>query len=1029
MGRRSEALPDALGRVVVRRRVWTLLAWILAALALNLAVPQLEAVIAQASQPVVPDTAAGVKAFKEMDRRFGGSGAQSVAFVVFADENGLSQADRGFYADVVEQLHADDERVSAVQDTIAHPEFAEALTSEDGKATYLPVGLTGGVGSPEATQQIHHLVDLVNAADKPDSLRTYVTGAPATIADLQTTAFDSVDQITIVTVIGIGLILLLIYRSVVTAGIVLATIGVALVLSRAVTAYLGLHLFDVSTFTSAFITAVVLGAGTDFSVFLVGRYHEERGKGTPSLQAVVTATGKVTTVIAASAATTIAATSAMALAGIGIFRTSGPAIAVSLAVTLAVAVTMTPALLAMAGSRGWAEGPRHGWTHGTWTKAGALVARRPVAVLLVGLLVLGALAAFYPGMRRSFDERAVQPASTESNRGYDALAQHFPENEVLPDYVLITSGHDMRNPRDLAALEQVSADVARVEGVDMVRSVTRPTGEPISQASVGFQSGEVGRRLRDAQERLAKGEEPARRLADGASAVASGAQRLSDGAARLTDGAQRATAAVDRFIDGLAQGKDGLGEATDGARAARDGSARLADGARQLADALTLAHDQTQLAVDALRMAYQALSADPLCTADPICARSREGIGEIYRAERDKLLPGLAKAAAAAGKIAGGNDRLADGLEELRSGLADAQGGIDQLSAAHRTFQGKLGELADGAGKVSGGVDKLAGGAGHVSDGTGKLASSTGELRAGLEKAADFLLATAKASRDPAIGGFYLPSSALDDPRMALAKGFYLSKDGHAARLVVLGETDPFGSVAMERVDTIRNAAAVSLRNTSLEGSDVAMTGPAAINSDLAALSDEDFELVAMVALVAVLLILMMLLRSLVAPLYLLASVFLSYGSAMGLGVLVWQHMLGHDLEWSVPVLAFVILVAVGADYNMLLVSRIREESADGDREGVARAVAATGGVITSAGVIFAVSFLAMMAGAVTTLAQMGFTVGAGLLIDTLVVRGLVVPAMATLVGRWNWWPGGRARSAAPVGVTSRLIPAGAKAR
>lgn len=994
------------GRFVVRHRALTLLVWVGVALALNLAVPQLESVIARASQPVIPDSAESVKALKEMDRKFGGSGAQSVAFIVFVDDQGLSQADHQYYERVVERLRADG-RVAAVQDVISNPAFKDALTSGDGKATYLPVGLTGGIGSPEATRQTELLRDISSNGGKPDSLRTYVTGAAATITDLQTTANESVDKITVVTVFGIGAILLLIYRSLVTAGIALATIGVALVTSRAVTAFLGLHVFDVSTFTAAFITAIVLGAGTDYSVFLISRFHEERRNGVPALTAVMTATRKVAAVITASAATVIAASLSMGLAEIGIFRTSGPALAVSIAVTLLTALTLAPALLAIAGARGRAQAPRRSMTGGVWTRAGTLVASRPVLVLLVGLLVLGALAAFYPGMRRSFDERAVQPASTESNRGYAALGEHFPANEVLPDYLLITADHDLRNPRDLAAIEQTAQAVARVEGVQTVRGVTRPKGSLIDEASVGRQTGQVGRELRDAEERLAKGERPARRLSEGASKVSDGASDLSTGAGRVADGARQATAAVDRFLRGLSAGHDGLGEAVDGSERARDGANRLADGAGQLAGALRLVYDQTELAVDGLEMAYDALRGNVVCTADPICKRAREGIREIYVAERDELLPGLAKAADAAARIASGNDKLGDGLGELRSGLSDARAGVARLTEGQRTFQRKLGELADGAGTVAGGADELAGGAGEVSEGTGKLTGSTKELRVGLDKAADFLLTTAKATKDPAIGGFYLPSSALDDPRMALARGYYLSDDGRTARLVVLGETDPFGNASMERAATMKQAAVTAVRGGPLAGSDIKLTGPAATNAELAQLSDDDFGLVAAVALIAVLLILMLLLRSLVAPLYLLASVLISYASAIGLSVLVWQHLIGHDLEWSVPVIAFVILVAVGADYNILLVSRIREESDDGSREGIARAVSVTGGVITSAGVIFAVSFLAMMSGAVTTLAQLGFTVGAGLLIDTLIVRGLVVPAVAALVGRWNWWPGG----------------------
>ena len=181
------------------------------------------------------------------------------------------------------------------------------------------------------------------------------------------------------------------------------------------------------------------------------------------------------------------------------------------------------------------------------------------------------------------------------------------------------------------------------------------------------------------------------------------------------------------------------------------------------------------------------------------------------------------------------------------------------------------------------------------------------------------------------------------------------------------------------------------------------------VRVDIAADEARDFRLIVAVALVTVFLILLALLRSVVAALFLLATVVLSYASAVGLGVLVFQMILDEPLEWSVPSLAFILLVAVGADYNLLLTKRMQEEAPDGDRAGIARAAAATGGVITAAGVIFAASMFALMAGSVDSLVQTGFVIGAGLLIDTFVVRTMLVPAIAAMLGPRLWWPRRRA--------------------
>ncbi|VBA32655.1 Sulfolipid-1 exporter MmpL8 [Mycobacterium innocens] len=192
-----------------------------------------------------------------------------------------------------------------------------------------------------------------------------------------------------------------------------------------------------------------------------------------------------------------------------------------------------------------------------------------------------------------------------------------------------------------------------------------------------------------------------------------------------------------------------------------------------------------------------------------------------------------------------------------------------------------------------------------------------------------------------------------------------------------------------------------------------------------ARLLQHDIRFIIVVTIAVVLMILIMLLRAVVAPLYLAASVVVSYLSALGVGVIAFQLIGGQPLGWSVPGRAFIVLVAVGADYNMLLVSRIRDESPNGIRFGVIRTVGTTGGVITSAGIIFAASMFGMLFASISTMVQAGFIIGVGLLLDTFLVRTITVPSLAVLVGNANWWPSRRfatRRPARPPQPT--LVPA-----
>lgn len=992
-----------LAALVVRRPWWFVGVWLVLAAGLNLAVPQLETVVSRDSTPILPSAARSAVALKTMDRVFGNGRSTSFLFVVLERPTGLTAGDRQYARALVPRLEARHGSVTFVQDIVHRRDLMAALTSRDGKAMYFQVGIPGATGAPTSITQIDAVRGLVETGP-PRGLHVAVTGPAATVADMATAVDRSILLITIATVALIALLLLAIYRSVAVAALILGMIGIALAVARGLSSWMGLHVFSVSTFTGSFLTGVVLGASTDYAVFLVSRYQELRRAGTDPSLAASQAAAKVGGVIVGSALTVMVANAAMATAKVGIYLTTGPAIAVSIAATLLVALTLAPAVLAIAARRGLME-PRARTGAARWDRLGSGVVARPARVLAAGLIPLVALAAFYPSMHLSFDERAVQPPATDSNRGYRLLAAHFPLNEVLPDYVLVRSPHDLRNAADLAALEEASRAVARIPGVVSVRGITRPLGRPIAQASVGYRAGVVGARLGDAQQRVAQGSGGAAQLVDGSHQLDSGARALAGGAGQVADGARRSAAGATTLTEGTSTLAAGLQRLQAATGTASSGSDQLRSGAASLAAALAAGQQQAQVAVSGLGQALAALNGSLGCSLDPICARARAGVAQVYAGEHDQMLAGLSQAAEGARALASGAADLHDGLDQIEAGLASARLGAEQIHSGQQLLGSKLGDLASGATKVADGSSQVADAAGRVAGGTQQMDASLQDLQQGLGRAATVLRRTATAAEDPAIGGFYLPPAALGNARLATATSLFLSPDGHTARLVVLGGTDAFAREASQRAHTVAQVVRGALRGTPIAGARVDATGMGTIDSDLDHISTHEFDTVALIALLAVLLILIALLRSLVAPLFLLASVCLSYAAAMGLGVLVWQELLGRPLDWSVPTIAFILLVAVGADYNLLMMKRMLEEAPDGNRPGIARAVAATGSVITAAGLIFAASMYAMMSGSVTTLAQIGFTVGTGLLLDTFVVRTLIVPSVAALAGRRIWWP------------------------
>ncbi len=240
--------------------------------------------------------------------------------------------------------------------------------------------------------------------------------------------------------------------------------------------------------------------------------------------------------------------------------------------------------------------------------------------------------------------------------------------------------------------------------------------------------------------------------------------------------------------------------------------------------------------------------------------------------------------------------------------------------------------------------------------------------------------------------------------------------NGSTYKLTVILGTNPDSYAAMDTVAQIRDI----LETYEGEG-DAVISGQTAITLDMRETMSTDLMRTIAFVMIGIFVVLLFMLRSVVAPLYLIGTVALSFGFTLGLTDLVFTSIFGEDgLMFFVPILTFVFLVALGIDYSIFLFGRIKEEvEHHGIREGVHVAVATTGAIITSAGIILAGTFAALLLGDIMGLVQLGFAVSVGVLVDTFIVRTILDPALATMFGKWTWWPGniGSRSSVAEPGV------------
>jgi RND superfamily putative drug exporter len=972
------------------RRPWLVIAvWIGLAAALSLVFPSLGVLAQKAPASILPANAPSVVSQKQMSEAFQEASSDNILLVVLTNEKGFTPADEAVYRELVGKLRAETEDVAALQDFVTTPPLKEVLVSRDNKAWLLPINIVGEIATPRAIAATKRAMQTVKDTVAGSTLQAYTTGPAGTFNDIQDIGDRDRVTIEIATIVALLAILLMVYRNPLTMMLPLITIGVSLAAAQGVVAGLGTLGLSVSNQTIVLLTAMLAGAGTDYAVFLISRYHDFLREGDDSDAAVRNALESVGKVIAASAATVAVTFVGMVFTKLTVFYTVGVALAAAITVGCLGALTFLPALLVLAGRRGWAR-PRKDLTGRFWRRSGIRIVRRPAANLIVSLVILTILASSAFLARYNYDDRKALPATSESILGYDAIGRHFPINASLPQYVLISSPQDLRTSKALADMEQMAFRVSQVSDIDIVRGITRPAGESLQQARLSFQAGEVGTPLSQAATTINSN-------TGNLNTLAAGADQIADVLGAVRGQLGQAVGTVGILVQAL-----GYLESTFGGDKPIqdfDASNNLLGAMHGLGDLLgTNVADAINTFGQSVEPVLNALNASPVCDADPACVTAREQLKQAAIARKNGTL-----------------DRLSDLARQLQS-----VHGYQTLGATASTLRATLDAVnkalqasgisspaaaANQLNQLTVGINTLAQGSRQVADGVSLLVDQTKRLGAGLDQASSFLLAMKRDATTPSMAGFYIPPQILTGDEFRKAAAIFISPDGHTARYLVQSKLNPFTSEAMDQINDILAAARGAQPNTMLEDASISMTGLTVTLRDTRDYYYQDLRLIVTTTILVVLSILIVLLRALVAPLYLIVSVVFSYLSALGMGVLLFQVILGQELHWSVPGLTFIILVAVGADYNLLLISRIRDESPHGIRSGVIRTVSQTGGVITAAGLIFAASMIGLQFSSITTLAQIGFIIASGILLDTFLVRTITVPATAVLVGKANWWP------------------------
>lgn len=916
-----------IAHTIRRLAVPIVLGWIALTVLTNVAVPSLEEVGEANTVSMNAHDAPSFIAMKRVGSDFGEFDSDSNAMVVLEGDKPLGSDAHRYYDGLIDKLKADTAHVQHVADFWGDPLTAAGAQSNDGKAAYVQVYLRGNLGESLANESVAAIRSIVSQSSPPPGVNVYVTGSGSLVADQHQAGDKSVIRVTVITLVVIAVMLLFVYRSVTTMFMVMLVVFVELGASRGIVAFLGHHeVIGLSTFAVNLLTLLAIAAGTDYAIFVIGRYQEARGAGEDRESAYYTMFHGTAHVVLGSGLTIAGAMLCLSFTRLPYFHTMGVPCAVGMFVAVIAALTLAPAVIVLGGRIGLFEPKRQIASRG-WRRVGTVVVRWPgpilvatVALALVGLLAL-------PGYKTNYDLRNYIPADVPTNVGYAAAERHFNPARLNPELLLVESDHDLRNSTDFLVIDKIAKAVFRVPGISRVQAITRPEGKPIEHTSIPFLISMQGVTNQMNQKYL-----------------------------------------QDRMADMLVQADemqtniDTLEKMSRLTQQMADTTHSMVTKVRSMTIDITELRDNIANFDDFFRPIRNYFSWEPHCYDIPICWALRsifdtlDGINTLTD-DIQELLPDMERLDSLMPQLVALMPQQIESMKTMKTMMltmyATQKGMQDQMAAVQENSTA-MGEAFDAS----------------MND-----------------------------------DSFYLPPEVFDNEDFKRGVKNFISPDGKEVRFIISHDGDPATIEGIERINAIKQAAKEAIKGTPLEGSRVLIAGTAATYKDMRDGSNYDLMIAGIAAVVLIFSIMLIITRSVVAAFVIVGTVLLSLGASFGLSVLLWQHLLGIELHWMVLAMSVILLLAVGSDYNLLLVSRFKEELAGGLKTGIIRAMAGSGSVVTSAGLVFAATMASFAFSELRIMGQVGTTIALGLLFDTLIVRSFMTPAIAALLGRWFWWP------------------------
>jgi len=1005
-------------RKIIKARWLILSIWLIATVVLTAIQPDINAILRHRGQQGLDENSPSVIAAAMLAKMEKSEGSNNI--IVFYNKNKITAEEMEQIGEGVKAIRSssDELGVKEVIDPFSIPEAKSSLISEDGTTVMVSFKLEKG------SREVDDIKEAFEGKLGNIAVEYYLTGEDFINNDYLKAALSGVEKSAVLTVIFILLVLIIMFRSVVTPLVSLLAVAFSYLCSMGIAAQLIDKMnFPVTSLTQVLLVLILFGIGTDYNILLFNRFKEELSQGHSTDDAIVNTYKTAGKTIAYSVLTVLIAFFSLIFSESPIYK-SGVVVVIGAALLLLEIMTLTPfAMKVLANRLFWPAKKSIGHKESRlWGKITFASIKHPVISVLIIALIIGPMV-FLHQQKLNFDNIAELGDTQPSTKGFNIAADHFGRGQAMPVSVVIENDKALNDNEYLAVIDSLTEKLKKINGVHQVSSVTQPEGKQIEDFYIGSQVESVTGGLsqtRDgvvqiydglklAQDKLGSADfSKVGQMVDGTAKLQTGMAALTDGLKQLRSGIADGSKDSQTISNGIAAIEENLSHMSSGVKLLAGNYEKLQSGFSEMgahyqssAQALlgvksTLS--QMQAMITALGNNYPGSQKDPdylgLKQTIDTLSESLSGITpegmETLNKNYNNATAGFETANKSLSQISGGLSQMAVGLAGLESGLGKTASGMGTIIA-------NMDSVTSGLGQMEAGQQQLAAGL----DGFGSFGDKLSEVNDGLEQISNGLGQTnGFLSQLNTNKTFYIPKEALTNEGFEKALDSFMSGDRTITKMIIVLNDDPYSESAINTVKHINEALSNGLKGTVLSNARYGISGPSAITGDMNDILNRDLNRMIVIVLIGVFLVLLLVIRAFWTPVFIIASLMGAYYAAMFVQNYIFIDLMGlAGISSYVPFFSFIVIVALGVDYSIFLMMRYKEYPHLSPKEAIVMASRHIGSVVTSAAIILGGTFATLMPSGLTLLSQLSVAVIVGLLVLCFVLLPVFLPAMIALPG------------------------------